>query len=255
MLARRRLFHRLGVVLLSSVAVGCPLAASNPSEGKSGPCPAGMAHVVPDGKRGYCIDRWEASVVELRGKNEIAHSPFEPVTNLEVKAVSKPDVIPQGYISKLEAEGACKNAKKRLCTGEEWSFACRGKKPTTYPYGDERKQGYCNDNGRAPLASLHPGEDVFSSPTAMNDPRINQAPNTVAKTGSYGKCRNAFGVHDMVGNLHEWTAELNGARGTFRGGYYQDTHQNGEGCGYKTVAHGVDYHDYSTGFRCCADPR
>jgi hypothetical protein len=30
---------------------------------------------------------------------------------------------------------------------------------------------------------------------------------------------------------------------------------NGDGCSYKTVAHDADYHDYSTGFRCCADAK
>ena len=214
-----------------------------------------MAHVVGGGVTAYCIDRWEASVVEIRGADDVPHSPYAPVANAEVRAVSKPGVVPQGYISKREAESACRNAKKRLCTGEEWTRACRGTARSTFPYGDARKKGYCNDSGRPPLAKLHPGEDVYSSARAMNDPRINQAPNTVAKTGAHDKCRNEYGVHDMVGNLHEWTAEVSGSRGTFRGGYYQDTTQNGEGCGYKTVAHGLDYHDYSTGFRCCADPR
>jgi formylglycine-generating enzyme len=214
---------------------------------------------IADADKPFCIDRWEASVVEVRGKDkeEHAHSPTTPVTNLKVKAISKPGVTPQGYISKLEAEAACKNAKKRLCSGEEWERACRGKKPTTFPYGDERKDGYCNDSGRAPVMSLHPelGENVYASSEAMNDPRINQAANTVAATGSYGKCKNSYNVFDMVGNLHEWTADVNGARGVFRGGYYQDTHNNGDGCKYRTDAHAVSYHDYSTGFRCCSDGR
>ncbi len=178
--------------------------------------------------------------------------------NLKVRAVSRSGVVPQGYISKNEAEAACKASKKRLCTGDEWQLACRGKKPTTFPYGDERKPGYCNDSGRAPLASLHPelpGDEVYASHEAMNDPRINRAPNTVAPSGQFAKCKNGFGVFDMVGNLHEWTADVNGTHGTFRGGYYQDTHLNGDGCKYKTVAHDVTYHDYSTGFRCCADAR
>jgi hypothetical protein len=244
--------------VLGAAVIGC-LGASSPSEGKSG-CPAGMAHVAVEGIRAYCIDRWEAQVVELRGKegkDEVAHAPTQPVTKLKVKAVTRAGVTPQGYISKNEADEACRAAKKRLCTGEEWQRACKGKKPTAFPYGDERKSGYCNDSGRAPLASLHPelGQAVFASSDAMNDPRINEAPNTVAPTGSFAKCRNAFGVFDMVGNLHEWTAELQGSRGTFRGGYYQDTSQNGDGCSYRTVAHDVSYHDYSTGFRCCADAK
>jgi sulfatase modifying factor 1 len=250
--------HRRAIVLcLAALGIGCPLAASSPSEGKGGPCPSGMAYVAIDGVHAFCIDRWEASVVEIQGREVVPHPATHPVTNLKVRAVSRSGVQPQGYISKNEAEAACENAKKRLCTGEEWEHACRGKHPTTFPYGDERKAGYCNDSGRAPLFALHPelGSQVYASSAAMNDPRINEAPGTVAPTGSYAKCRNAFGVYDMVGNLHEWTADVNGIRGTFRGGYYQDTHQNGDGCAYRTVAHEVSYHDYSTGFRCCADPK
>jgi len=86
----------------------------------------------------------------------------------------------------------------------------------------------------------------------MNDPRLNQQPGTVAKTGEYGRCESTYGVFDMVGNLHEWVADPHGA---FLGGYYLDTKLNGDGCRYKTVAHAAVYHDYSTGFRCCADPR
>jgi sulfatase modifying factor 1 len=243
------------VVLLASAVIGC-MAASTPSEGKPGPCPNGMAHIAIEGMRAYCIDRWEAQVVEVRGKDEVAHPPTQPVTKLTVKAVTRAGVTPQGYISKNEAETACKAARKRLCTGDEWEKACKGKKPTTFPYGDERKSGYCNDSGRAPLASLHPElgpEGVYASGEAMNDPRINESPNTVAPTGSFSKCKNGFGVFDMVGNIHEWVATDPAApHGTFAGGYYLDTTINGDGCNYKTQAHAHDYHDYSTGFRCCS---
>ena len=253
-------YRRSAIVLLAATGASCSLfTANSSSEGRSGPCPPGMAHITTDSSpaRSYCIDRWEGSVVEVQGKKEVSHAPYEPVTKLKVKAISKPGVVPQGYISKNEAEAACKAAKKRLCTGEEWQFACRGKQPTTFPYGDERKDGYCNDSGRAPLAKLNPGmgDAVYASHEAMNDPRINRAENTVARTGAFSKCKNAFGVYDMVGNLHEWTADVNGSRGVFRGGYYQDTRINGDGCKYKTVAHDVSYHDYSTGFRCCSDAR
>ena len=251
-------FRRSVLVVLAGAGASCSLFTSN-SEGRSGPCPSGMAYIRPDDttSRAYCIDKWEGSIVEVRGKKEVPHPPYEPVTNLSVKAISKAGVVPQGYISKNEADAACKAARKRLCTGDEWQLACRGKKPTTFPYGDDRKDGYCNDSGRAPLATLNPGmgDALYSSSVALNDPRINKSPNTVAKTGQFSKCKNAFGVFDMVGNLHEWTADVNGTRGVFRGGYYQDTRINGDGCKYKTVAHDVSYHDYSTGFRCCADAR
>ena len=52
------------------------------------------------------------------------------------------------------------------------------------------------------------------------------------------------------------TASFNGVNlldGTFQGGYWLDTSQHGDGCAYRTIAHSFDYHDYSTGFRCCGD--
>ena len=33
-----------------------------------------------------------------------------------------------------------------------------------------------------------------------------------------------------------------------------DTEKNGPGCLYATTAHNTQHWDYSTGFRCCADP-
>jgi formylglycine-generating enzyme required for sulfatase activity len=86
----------------------------------------------------------------------------------------------------------------------------------------------------------------------MLDPALNRLSGTIARTGTHAKCRSSYGVFDMVGNLHEWVAD---PRGVFRGGYYLDTHQNGDGCDYRTSAHDADYRDYSTGFRCCADVR
>lgn len=130
-----------------------------------------MALIEVDEMPAYCIDRWEAHVVELRGKQMVPHAPNEPVTNLAVRAVTKSGVKPQGYISKNEAEGACKAAGKRLCKNAEWERACRGRVPTTFPYGDERKAGYCNDGGHAPIHELHPelGDGVYASAQAMND--------------------------------------------------------------------------------------
>jgi sulfatase modifying factor 1 len=46
----------------------------------------------------------------------------------------------------------------------------------------------------------------------------------------------------------------NGTMGTFMGGYFVDAKLNGPGCEYLTTAHAKTYRDYSTGFRCCADP-
>lgn len=202
-----------------------------------------------------CVDRYEASTVEVRADGSTApHSPYLPVTGLRVRAVSSKGVVPQAYISRNQAENACKEAGKRLCSDREWITACKGPTATKFPYGNERHDNYCVDTNRtAPLLKLFASlgsKRFFSKP--MNDPRLNQQAGTVAPTGSFSQCTNGFQVYDMVGNVHEWTAD---PKGTFRGGYYLDTHINGDGCDYRTVAHEATYHDYSTGFRCCADAR
>jgi formylglycine-generating enzyme len=201
----------------------------------------------------FCIDLHEASVDLIGPAGGILrrHSPYQMAEpGARFAARSRAGVVPQAHFSQKQAQAACQAAGKRLCTDEEWLRACRGKQPTRYPYGDEHVPGRCNDKGVSPLRKLHGKDDsseVFGF-ESMNDPRLNQIPGTVAKTGEYRRCRNAFGVHDMVGNLHEWTAN---PTGVFRGGYYLDNRQHGEGCSYVTTGHDTNYRDYSIGFRCC----
>jgi formylglycine-generating enzyme required for sulfatase activity len=200
----------------------------------------------------FCIDRWEASLVEVTADGEHPYTPYEPPEGHVVRAISREGVVPQAYISRDQADLACKASGKRLCKEDEWATACRGDPPHPFPYGDSREKGACNDHGIAPLQVYYAGSPAMYHDNPMNDPRLNQTHDTVAKTGEHARCTNAFGVFDMVGNLHEWVMS---PRPTFRGGYYLDTHLNGDGCAYRTTAHAAGYHDYSTGFRCCADPR
>lgn len=233
--------------VLAALAL-CALLPSASAKAKPG-CPAGMASV-----RGrFCIDAYEASVdiVDARGRTTRRQSPYvTPAKEARLAARSRRGVVPQAYISQVQAEAACAGAGKRLCSDEEWLEACRGKTPSVYPYGDERQEGRCNDKGISPLRVLHgkaEGLEVFGM-EAMNDPRLNQMAGTVARTGQFKRCRSSFGTYDMVGNLHEWTDDESG---TFRGGYYLDNEINGRGCEYVTKAHDTKYHDYSIGFRCC----
>ncbi len=248
------------------VGGGCAAASltTAPADARGG-CPGDMVKVEPRTDPpvsaatsvAYCIDRYEASLVTLASapgtRHESPHSPFDSIAKDEkVRAVSRSGVMPQAYISRNEADSACKASRKRLCKEDEWVHACEGRNPTTFPYGEDHRDGYCNDSGKAPVDLLHHdmGEAAYASFAAMNDPQLNQVPGTLARSGSHPHCRSGFGAFDMVGNLHEWVEDPGG---TFRGGYYRDTHLNGDGCKYKTVAHDASYHDYSTGFRCCAD--
>jgi hypothetical protein len=309
-------------------------APSTPS-----PCARNMVIVEQDGKR-FCIDKYEAALVEVgEGGVEKPYAHWLPVDGHSVRAVSEPGLYPQGYISEVQAADACIASGKRLCSYPEWKTACMGPKKTTFPYGEARRGGVCNDAGKSAVVAVFGAKAVASSPvspliaaandparrsggklkakrdksdsagktptasaanakpkdgkkksgtkkkdktktaaakpaarpaspskmpagvdfnvwTQLNDPRLGQVEGTLAKTGEHPDCANGFGVVDMVGNIHEWVAtDPNAAHGTFAGGYYLDTSLNGDGCGYKTQAHAHDYHDYSTGFRCCADPK
>lgn len=219
---------------------GTPSGAGDSGNVESDLCPPEMAEIEgPSGP--FCIDRYEAA---LEG-----WSPYE-VPSADAVAVSGPGYLPQGYISADVAAEACANAGKRLCGREEWEITCQGQPPTTYPYGDTYRAGACNE-GRPG----HPVVDLFGDATdwsmdQMNDPRINQQADTVDPSGANLDCVTESGVFDLHGNLHEWIDDPNG---TFKGGFYVDAVLNGPGCGYTTTAHGTSYHDYSTGFRCCAD--
>jgi hypothetical protein len=231
---------------------GASADANAQSDADAGPCPAGMAQFGST-----CIDRWEAYVVELDDAGvEHPHSPYDVVDGLTVRARTAGGVVPQGYISQVQATQACAAAGKRLCTGSEFRQACEGPDAGSwYPYGGQtRIPGYCNADKGSAVPILFGNDAASYSYANLNDPRLNQIDGGVAPTGSYPHCESPYGVFDCVGNLHEWASDVD-ARGfgAFRGGYYGDATLNGPGCLYVTTAHDPSYHDYSTGFRCCAD--
>jgi formylglycine-generating enzyme required for sulfatase activity len=196
------------------------------------------------------------------------------------RSISAKGAFPQGHISEKQAEIACANhlpTAKRLCTAKEWLRACQGPGPDLrlFPYGgtkeSDRKPGACNDFPRSfakgekskagPLQELfyrnkRLGDDLPDSPYGefMDNACVTQKPGTINRGGDYPDCVTPEGVYDLVGNLHEWTSELQpNGNGVFRGGYFMDTYLNLPGCTYATKAHDQNHYEYSTGFRCCSD--
>ncbi len=205
-------------------------------------CLSGMARVGS-----ICVDRFEAALVDATdGK---PWSPYFPPPNT-VRAVALRGAVPQGFISQLAASAACTASGKRLCTDTEWLRACQGPSGTTFPYGNTRQPGTCND-----ARAVHPAVELYGTSDSwifshLDSPCLSQEADGLDRAGANPGCVTAEGIFDMMGNLHEWTAD---PAGTFRGGFYVDTKLNGDGCLYATTAHTTSYDDYSTGFRCCAD--
>ncbi len=229
-------------------------------------CPAEMAPVGA-----VCVDRWEAHLVEVASGR--ARSPYEPVApGVRYAARSAAGTVPQGYISRDEAAAACAAAGKRLCRAREWHAACQGSRRTRYPYGPDFVPGRCNVGKPHLLTKVFGAGVTLTFEAHYNNPRLNREPGFLAPTGEYPGCVNDRGLHDMVGNLHEWVADPVTSRlrrevpleygdhelgprgnGVFMGGYFSSQHEHGHGCSHVTTAHRPDYHDYSTGFRCCRD--
>ncbi len=246
---------RLNFASSAEVPVEELLAAGDRPLAMNGLCPPDMASI--DDK--FCVDKYEASLVEIMPSGEERAWPYyqavEGHDHGPLRAVSEKGVYPQGYISEKQAIEACGRSAKRLCKPAEWKTACKGPEPKKFGYSDARTPGTCNDTGKSPIgvfygAQISTGGKAAWSWDKMNDPQLNQMAGGLAETGSHEDCTNGYGVYDMVGNLHEWVLD---PEGTFQGGYYLDVTQNGDGCGYRTDAHAAWYHDYSTGFRCCAD--
>ncbi|MEO6574566.1 MAG: SUMF1/EgtB/PvdO family nonheme iron enzyme, partial [Polyangiaceae bacterium] len=186
--------------------------------------------------------------------------PVDALDGGTFRAVPAAGIAPQAYISEVQADEACRASEKRLCTIDEWTAACRGRPmaDNIYPYGDVYEAGACNE-GRAtsPIDDLFGPAPTYSA-AELGDPRCDQLPRTVAPGGAFSRCVSAYGVFDMHGNVHEWVSDSvpgDATRGNFLGGYFVDAKINGPGCEYRTTAHAKSYHDYSTGFRCCADPK
>lgn len=231
-------------------APGCdPAAHPQPNAGLveaagTGGCPAGMALVDT-----FCVDRYEAALV-IAGTGD-PWSPYWSPGATAVRAVSLAGAVPQGYASGTQAAAACAGAGKRLCTDAEWLRACRGPATTVYPYGNDYQAGACNDTRAAnPVVELFGTTDTWIW-SFTDHPCLNQLPASLADAGERAACVTAEGLHDLAGNLNEWTSD---PAGTMRGGSYVMGALNGAGCSSATTAHGVTYYDFSTGFRCCADP-
>ena len=233
-------------------------------------CPEGMARAGSS-----CIDRWEAHLVKRGPAGEIISlAPFDrPAAEGGYEARSEPGVFPQAYISRVESARACKGAGKRLCSMKEWRRACRGKRGSLYPYGNHWQARKCNSD-RPHLLSLRFGPDARRwRYEDFNDPTLDQEPGFLEKTGAFNQCGGDHGAYDLVGNLHEWVSDTvddalieameaeevtrnhqpsRTGNGVFLGGFFSTHQELGPGCQFTTVAHEPTYHDYSTGFRCCA---
>jgi sulfatase modifying factor 1 len=148
-----------------------------------------------------------------------------------------------------EAEATCRTKHKRLCTEDEWTFACEGEEARPYPYGWTRDAEACVvDRPWRPFSegALSP-RDGKAAREELD--RLWQG----EPSGSRPSCRSPAGVYDLTGNVDEWTRSTRstGYASVLKGGYWGPVRAR---CRPATRAHNEEFIAYQQSFRCCSEP-
>ncbi len=256
----------------ASGTTGEPPELTDAREGTSAGCPTGMVRVKGAFRRelhgaatgeverlqdSACTD-WISREFPARCRTfdrekiatEVAKLPTQPMDYC-IDRFEYPNVLGQNPMivaTFREAEATCKKASKRLCTENEWTFACEGEEVRPYPYGWTRDATACvMDRSWRPFTegALQP-RDGTKAREELD--RLWQG----EPSGSRGGCRSPFGVYDMTGNVDEWTRSVNptGYTSILKGGYWGPVRAR---CRPATRAHNEDFVAYQQSFRCCAE--
>jgi formylglycine-generating enzyme required for sulfatase activity len=143
--------HNLAITLSKARIRPRRRSSTRSAKGVSGSrrCPPSMQQIPgADGAEGFCVDRHE---YPGRGRP------------------------PRRGVSLAAARAACHSRGTRLCSVEEWTRACGGRR---FPYGETYQRGRCSTGGKAPRPA-----------------------------GSRRGCRSRWGVYDLSGNVSEWVSD------------------------------------------------
>ncbi len=228
------------------------VAAGQAVEGKASPsgdaCPAGMALVEGE----YCPEVEHTCAKWLETTGRYKHYRCAEYTGARCLSkqrehrrfcIDRDEYAPQGEAlpaqrqSWTDAQRTCEGLGKRVCLESEWNFACEGEEMRPYPYGWKRDAEACNADR----------VDIYERDGSLRDLRVG--------AGDKPRCVSPFGVHNLSGNLEEWTtidasAAIQAPRPAMKGAYWQPSRNH---CRAAQTAHDRYYHGTETGFRCCSD--
>jgi len=240
----------------------------------SEPCPRGMVHVQGNMMDDGGLNSWNTNSVEYLQKStceswiekkfpeRCAKFNRESWVELSKRFPRRPmgfcidkyewpnrkGAYPWVMVTWPEAHELCWSAGKRMCTEDEWTFACEGEEATPYPYGYERNADQCNLDRRWKQYSSTSLASRGSEKCSRELNRLWQG----KRSGEMPQCSSSFGVEDMNGSVDEWTTSTRSSKypSILKGGYWGPVRTR---CRPSTRNHGPGHTFYQQGFRCCKD--
>jgi len=155
---------------------------------------------------------------------------------------------PVVFVNWYDANSMSAAVDKRLCTEDEWTFACEGEEALPYPYGYVRDAAACNID----KTWIHFDEKKLYPIGKDTVPELDRLWQGVP-SGTMSRCVSSFGVYDLTGNVDELTTSTrsSGNRSILKGGYWCAVRDR---CRPSTRVHNENHMLYQEGFRSCRDP-
>ncbi len=165
-----------------------------------------------------------------------------------------PGELPRVLVSWQQAVETCAGQGKRLCTEDEFRFACEGPEMLPYVYGYVRDPGICNQDREYRLPDHTKRMRYYDA--CLRDERCSAELARLDQRERIGErktCVSWAGVFDLNGNANEWVRRV-GEKAPHRsglvGGWWGPIRSR---CRAITTFHPEDDYGYEVGFRCCAD--